>query len=682
MPLNGFLDQGGLSYLWGKITGKIATSEANVTAKIPKKTSQLENDSNFVKKTDMPTASSTRPKAPTAYGTVGTGTKYAREDHQHPKQTVKEAEIEWGGGSLKGNVTPIDAAMIPMIGYNKTECAKPAGITIEYSNDAGATWVDYGLSDRGKSNLVSICGDSSVFIGGGTSITQKTPDDQLRITVNAQKCGTYTALKKILIEMSTNGATDTKVLIEKAKGTAPTEFSEIGTYDIIGWSGWNSIDIGQVYFGGGTEQNMWVLRFTFTIGGLNSGNYKNALQVMHILFLGNTNWSTPSDMARTGHLYKYDADQNAIFPANVKAAAFTGSANGLTSTFDTWSVRDNIASGNNLTTIFSKIRRMFADLKSLAFKDKVDKADLSDAVQASLTKADSALDDAKTYTDTKVGAHNQDTAAHQDLRTELGKKEVAGAAAAVQTNLDTHANNTNIHVTAEEKAKIANAVLYTSQNLTDTQKEQTRKNINAVNGTFKTVHLDQIGWYRIATCNNSGGGILSLQHGYGSGGPSSLKFLVTMDIYTPALKCIDTDCFRPQFTNARMVKLANNMTAIDVYYNIAYDNSPVICFIQTGQNSVAIQEPSYISNSDALPDGETLLLPMEYLNPPMKLGIEYRTTERYNGNVVYKKLDTDGIVKWRADGDTTWHAAVTYGTSDLTAGTSALPTGQLYVVYE
>ena len=87
-----------------------------------------------------------------------------------------------------------------------------------------------------------------------------------------------------------------------------------------------------------------------------------------------------------------------------------------------------------------------------------------------------------------------------------------------------------------------------------------------------------------------------------------------------------------------MVKLADGLTAIDVYYNVKYDNSPVICFIQTGQNSVAIQDPSYISDSDALPDGETLLLPMEYLNPPMAKGIEYRTTERYLGKPVYMKV--------------------------------------------
>lgn len=200
------------------------------------------------------------------------------------------------------------------------------------------------------------------------------------------------------------------------------------------------------------------------------------------------------------------------------------------------------------------------------------------------------------------------------------------------------AHNESVGAHPDLRVAVAGSVRYDSaQSLTDEQKAQARENINAANGTFKTVHLDKIGWYRIATCRYSGGGILSLQHGWGSGGPSSLKFLVTMDVWNPALKCIDTDCFHPQFTNARIVKVSELVTAIDVYYKTTYDNSPVICFIQTGQNSVEIQEPSYISDSDALPNGETLLLPMEYLNPPMKLGIEYRTTERYLGKPVYVK---------------------------------------------
>ncbi len=45
----------------------------------------------------------------------------------------------------------------------------------------------------------------------------------------------------------------------------------------------------------------------------------------------------------------------------------------------------------------------------------------------------------------------------------------------------------------------------------------------------------------------------------------------------------------------------------------------------------------------------------EWVNPPMLTSVEYRTTERYNGKAVYKMLDADGLVKWRADGEEVWH---------------------------
>ena len=54
--------------------------------------------------------------------------------------------------------------------------------------------------------------------------------------------------------------------------------------------------------------------------------------------------------------------------------------------------------------------------------------------------------------------------------------------------------------------------------------------------------------------------------------------------------------------------------------------------------------------------------PWEWENPPMYVGTEYRTTERYDGAVVYKKVDTNGDVLWRTEGDNRWRllAAASY----------------------
>ena len=43
----------------------------------------------------------------------------------------------------------------------------------------------------------------------------------------------------------------------------------------------------------------------------------------------------------------------------------------------------------------------------------------------------------------------------------------------------------------------------------------------------------------------------------------------------------------------------------------------------------------------------------EYENPPLTLGVEYRTTERINQKAVYKR-NNNGIIEYRLDGDETW----------------------------
>ena len=50
-----------------------------------------------------------------------------------------------------------------------------------------------------------------------------------------------------------------------------------------------------------------------------------------------------------------------------------------------------------------------------------------------------------------VSAHNNSSTAHSDIRTALAGKEAAGAAAAVQGNLDDHEGNTTAHITASDE---------------------------------------------------------------------------------------------------------------------------------------------------------------------------------------------------------------------------------------
>ena len=82
-----------------------------------------------------------------------------------------------------------------------------------------------------------------------------------------------------------------------------------------------------------------------------------------------------------------------------------GNASDTTAAFSVASSRNNIASGDRLTTICGKIAKWFSDLGSLAFKSSVAKSDLASGVQESLNKADTALQSAPvTSVNTKTGA--------------------------------------------------------------------------------------------------------------------------------------------------------------------------------------------------------------------------------------------------------------------------------------
>ena len=54
-------------------------------------------------------------------------------------------------------------------------------------------------------------------------------------------------------------------------------------------------------------------------------------------------------------------------------------------------------------------------------------------------------------------------------------------------------------------------------------------------------------------------------------------------------------------------------------------------------------------------DGGVTWTEWEHLNPPMVANTEYRTVERYKESAVYKKVDTNGNILWRKDGESQWH---------------------------
>lgn len=287
-----YLSEDGLKTLISKI-------KAYVKEKMPTKTSQLTNDSGYIT------------------------TAYAND-------------IKWGGSSIANDVSPIGMALADELRANRFAFINPDAVTVEYSRDSGATWSDYGKSDADKQQLFTNS-YSHTYIGGTTLNSGASLDNQTRITLTLttqQKRYLYTRLYKILIFFNRMGhSCEMKLEARKGKNylNNTDEWMTIGTYGIMGWSGWNDIAL-NLQAGGSFDQTeqVWQIRFTFYYTQINS-NYKERNSDIEAIFgYGSPCWFPASTMSETGNLYSYDINRNVQFPAVVTATNFIGKVNGYT----------------------------------------------------------------------------------------------------------------------------------------------------------------------------------------------------------------------------------------------------------------------------------------------------------------------------------------------------------------
>ena len=237
--------------------------------------------------------------------------------------SVKEANIQWGGKNFAGSFGAIDAAMVADLGANRMAFAKAAGITIEYSTNGGSTWTDYGASEAIKLGLTST--SAGLYLGKHNTNGTGTANDRLRITFDTSLSAIYTQLNKFVLLVSTNGASGFTCTIDAATNGAPTTFHTFADHiPLNGWSGYNVINTSTITTYGNSSSQYQKLRFTFAQTAANS-NYTSA-SVSTILGFGGVGWTTPSNMAKNGHIYSFDSQQNVTFPAQVKATTFNGNA--------------------------------------------------------------------------------------------------------------------------------------------------------------------------------------------------------------------------------------------------------------------------------------------------------------------------------------------------------------------
>lgn len=258
-------------------------------------------------------------------------TAYATSGHTHSFNQITsrgEAFLDWGGKNFSGSYGPIDAAMVPELGANRLAFMPADAVTIEYSRDGGSTWTDYGPTDSQKIDLFNGRG-SSFTIGKATSGEGNiaTNKYQLRVNIYTSAGHVYTVLNKFVIYLSTSGTNNNWCTIRARKQSDYTAGNDTWTtfadkISVSGWSGYNVINTSGITTYGNTASRQYGhIQFIFGCDTGSTNNSYAGLNINKIFGFGGVGWTTPSTMAKTGHMYTYDSSQNVTFPAAITSGA-------------------------------------------------------------------------------------------------------------------------------------------------------------------------------------------------------------------------------------------------------------------------------------------------------------------------------------------------------------------------
>ena len=238
--------------------------------------------------------------------------------------TMYEANLLWGGRNISNGYSPIDGAMMSELSANVMAFPNPTGISVEYSRDGGVSWLDYEATDEQKVNLFT--SRTKLYCGkGGTANLPL----QLRITITPMECGLYTKLDKIIVLSSNEGIRNCMCTLKGLTGTNVDAGNEDDSFyetivdraKLSGTSGYNVLNFDAIHT---RPSNIMYpsfyhrLRLIFEYE-VEEGSTRQPLILFSLRFFRNGRWTLPSNLATNNHLYSYDWQKNAKFPAKVES---------------------------------------------------------------------------------------------------------------------------------------------------------------------------------------------------------------------------------------------------------------------------------------------------------------------------------------------------------------------------
>lgn len=276
----------------------------------------------------------------------------------------------------QGTLDPWMRSLVDQTRANRLAFLPASQIIIEQTTDGGETWFSGGYSDAEKTAMMSginkdiriplLNGEKSTLCGTRITITGMRYDVPSG-TAETEKYdywnSTYVLSQERYFNVRewwfwVNANTDRiRVQIEKATGANSTTWVNVFNEDfgMSGWSGSDWLRAGAGYtFGGGINQtaNYWNWRLTFwsrMVDGATTFASNIAQLIAQIRCYGDSVWRAPYSLMEKDHLYTWDYQANATFPAKVTATGFSGPLTGNASTATEFAANKTIALTGDVT---------------------------------------------------------------------------------------------------------------------------------------------------------------------------------------------------------------------------------------------------------------------------------------------------------------------------------------------
>jgi len=204
-----------------------------------------------------------------------------------------------------------------------TDSIPVTNVDIHYSNDNGANWTRYEMSDNNKFKLYANVSENYSINLGNNVITGNNDAEKLAQVKKNQSMFTFVVLNNCYsqiyfasVDMSNGINTICTVEFIDSKGVIINTFTKLMT----GWNQFNYINLsnGNEGFPVGNNNRRYI-RFKFK-HDQNTTALRNA-SINRIRIFAFTKYSFPTDrfMGHTGHIYNFDYNMNTYFPNSILA---------------------------------------------------------------------------------------------------------------------------------------------------------------------------------------------------------------------------------------------------------------------------------------------------------------------------------------------------------------------------